>query len=111
MEEMRDGRGKSGETERGEKEEQRRRNRRGEEERRKKASGERGWREGIEFRPTLHARVQQRSFTNTQCRKHECRRNAAPFGLNLHRKGTKDSEHSSPQLPGIKPAGAQALFF
>lgn len=110
MEEMRDGRGKSGETERGEKEEQRRRSRRGERTG-EKASGERGRREGIEFRPTLHARVQQRSFTNTQCRKHECWRNTAPFGLNLHRKGTKDSEHSSPQLPGIKPAGAQALFF
>lgn len=41
MEEMRDGRGKSGETERGEKEEQRRRNRRGEEDRRKGVRGER----------------------------------------------------------------------
>lgn len=31
--------------------------------------------------------------------------------LNLHSKGTKDSQQSSPWLPRIKPAGAQALAF
>lgn len=32
-------------------------------------------------------------------------------GLNLHSKETKDSQQSSPWLPRIKPAGAQALAF